>query len=193
MFARRALVGSLFVLLVASARPAAAEPVITFADNGQTVLYRARPGDSPAAVAAMFGIPPNEIPGFLTANSISDATRVGPGFVYRIPNPAARTLGTRTAELEKENARLKSAAGEVDERIRTLTTQAREAAATAESAEARAARSVRLERLWPLMQLALVVLALAAGSAAAIAAAAVRRHRAAERYVRALALEVEEK
>ena len=86
---------------------AAAEPLFTLSEDGKTFLYRARPGDHPGVVAEMFGIPSRDVPAFLAANGISDATKVGAGFVYRIPNAAARALAERTATLEAENASLK--------------------------------------------------------------------------------------
>src|SRR5947207_11186303 len=90
----------------------AAEPLFTLSEDGKTFLYRARPGDHPGVVAEMFGIPSRDVPAFLAANGISDATKVSAGFVYRIPNAAARALAERTAALEGENTRLKRTAGE---------------------------------------------------------------------------------
>src|SRR3989442_9715594 len=99
-----------FLLLAVG--PAAADPLFTLSEDGKTFLYRARPGDHPGVVAEMFGIAPRDVPAFLAANGISDATKVAAGFVYRIPNAPARALAERTATLEAENARLKRAAGE---------------------------------------------------------------------------------
>ena len=91
-----------FLLAVGSA---AAEPLFTLSEDGKTFLYRARPGDHPGVVAEMFGIPTRDVPAFLAANGISDATKVAAGFVYRIPNAAARALAesraTGLARLER--------------------------------------------------------------------------------------------
>src|SRR5204862_4865758 len=83
---------------------AAAEPLFTLSEDGKTFLYRARPGDHPGVVAEMFGIPSRDVPAFLAANGISDATKVSAGFVYRIPNTAALALAERSAALEAENS-----------------------------------------------------------------------------------------
>ncbi|HJQ84419.1 MAG TPA: hypothetical protein VKA21_10110, partial [Candidatus Binatia bacterium] len=106
----RALVAA--AVLFAGVLAANAEPLFGVTDDGRTFLYRARPGDHPALVAEMFGIPARDLPEFLAANGISDATRVGAGFTYRIPNAPARALATRTATLEQENASLQRAAAE---------------------------------------------------------------------------------
>src|SRR5437899_982073 len=78
----------------------AAEPPFTMTDDGSAFVYRSRPGDQPGAVAAMFGIGPKELPGFLTANGITDPTRVGVGHVYRIPNPLAAQAAEATAKAQ---------------------------------------------------------------------------------------------
>ena len=69
-----------FLLAVGSA---AAEPLFTLSEDGKTFLYRARPGDHPGVVAEMFGIPTRDVPAFLAANGISDATKVAAGFPMR--------------------------------------------------------------------------------------------------------------
>ena len=48
-----------FVLagFVAAPVPVRAEPLIELTDGGRTFVYTARPGDSPGAVAAAFGVP----------------------------------------------------------------------------------------------------------------------------------------
>src|SRR5213596_576675 len=112
MLSRRKQVRFLAAVFFLTVGSAAAEPLFTLSEDGKTFLYRARPGDHPGGVAEMFGISQRDVPAFLAANGISDATRVGAGFVYRIPNAAARALGDRTATLEAENARLKRIAGE---------------------------------------------------------------------------------
>src|SRR5436309_13631663 len=92
-----------FLLAVGSA---AAEPLFTLAEDGRTFLYRARPGDHPTAVAEMFGIPSRDLPTFLAANGITDPTRVGAGFTYRIPNTAARVLGEQADALARDKSLL---------------------------------------------------------------------------------------
>jgi hypothetical protein len=169
------------------------EPLFTLTDDGTAFLYRARPGDLPVVVAEMFGLAPRDVPALLAANNIPDATRVGPGFVYRIPNAAARALAERITVLEQDNARLGRELGEATDRGRAAARNAEEAQAAATLAEARASRGARLQALWPVAEVALVLLALAAGAAGAIAATNVRRQRRAERYARSLALELEEK
>jgi hypothetical protein len=170
-----------------------AEPLFTLTDGGTTFLYRSRPGDLPARVAEMFGVAPSDLPALLRANGITDATRVGPEFVYRIPNQAARNLAERTARLEADGARLERELAEAQERSRTSLREAEEARAAAARAEARAARAARLETLWPVAQGVALVLMLLAGAAAAVALAASRRQRQAERYAHSLSAELEEK
>src|SRR5437762_2065795 len=108
------------IVFAATALSAGAEPLFTLSDDGRTFLYRARPGDHPALVAEMFGIPPRDVPGFLAANGITDPTRVGAGFAYRIPNQAARVLADRGATLENENASLRRTLEEERRRTQTL-------------------------------------------------------------------------
>src|SRR5262249_8850168 len=104
-----------------SASHAAAEPLFTLTDDGGTFLYKARPGDLPSGVAEMFGLPQRDLPAFLSANGISDPTRVGPGFVYRIPNAAARALTERLGSLQSENARVARQLVETQAQARELT------------------------------------------------------------------------
>src|SRR5439155_21265473 len=108
---RRECISLLAAILLFAVGPAAAEPLFTLSEDGKTFLYRARPGDHPGGVAEMFGISQRDVPAFLAANGISDATRVGAGFVYRIPNAAARALVVRTATLGAENACFKHIEG----------------------------------------------------------------------------------
>jgi hypothetical protein len=141
----------------------------------------------------MFGLSPRDVPAFLAANGIADATRVGPGFLYRIPNPPARAVAEQATALAAEKARLTREVIAATERSRTLAGEAEESRAAAAGAEARAARRARLETLWPFALGTIVVLVLVAATASGIAVAAVRNQRRAERYARALALELEEK
>ena len=186
------IVAAASVLFLAGARAAEA-PLFTTEDGGQTFVYHSRPGDRPSGVAAMFGISPNDLPGFLAANGISDPTRVSSNFVYRIPNGAARELSDRVTALERDNARLTRALGEAAERGDTLTKEAQRASQTAAAAEARAARLANAERWWLTAQILIVLLVLALAGTGAVTVAALRRQRQAERFARTLAHEAEEK
>jgi hypothetical protein len=179
--------------LGAAALPAAAERLFSLSEDGETFLYRARPGDHPIGVADMFGIPEHEVGAFLAANKISDPTRVGTGFEYRIPNVAARDLSRRVTALEGDNARLVRDLSGATTRVDALAREAREARTASESAEARAAKLARLEATWPWARVLIVLLVLAAGGGAAVAGAAMRRQRQAERYARTLAAELDDK
>ncbi len=191
----RHLVAAVAIVAVAASTPlsAAAEPLFRLTDDGKTFLYRARPGDLPGIVAEMFGIPARDVPAFLAANGISDPTRVGAGFTYRIPNTTARALGDRITSLEGETTSLSRALAAEKDRARGLETAAAEARATAAEADARAARLSRLDRIWPWAKIAIVVLLFAAGGAVYTAVTALRRHGQVDRYARALARELEEK
>lgn len=186
------IVAAASVLFLAGARAAEA-PLFTTEDGGQTFVYHSRPGDRPSGVAAMFGISPNDLPGFLAANGISDPTRVSSNFVYRVPNGAARELSDRVTALERDNARLTRALGEAAERGDTLTKEAHRASETAAAAEARAARLANAERWWLTAQILIVLLVLALAGTLAVTIAALRRQRQAERFARTLAHEAEEK
>ena len=192
--ARHTLIALLVLCGIAGGRPAiAAEPVFTLSEDGGTFLYRARPGDLPSTVAEMFGIPSQDVPAFLAANGIKDPTRVGTGFVYRIPNAAARALAERNTALEQDNARLGRALADEKERTKTLGRTADEAKAAATDAVERAAHLARMETFWPWLQAALVVLVLVAAGAAYTAFAAMRRQAQSEVYARTLAKDGEEK
>jgi hypothetical protein len=185
---------AVLLLVVAACGPSiAAEPMFTLGEEGRTFLYRARPGDLPATVAEMFGIPQHDLAAFLAANGISDATRVGAGFVYRIPNAAARALAERTSTLEKENASLQRTAREEKERAQGFARTAEDARAEAAASNARVAQLAGFERLWPLVKGALLLLLGLASAAGYTAFAALRRRTEAERYARTLARELEEK
>jgi len=186
------IVAAASVLFLAGARAAEA-PLFTTEDGGRTFVYHSRPGDRPSGVAAMFGISPNDLPGFLAANGISDPTRVSSNFVYRIPNGAARELSDRVTALERDNARLTRALGEAAERGDTLTKEAHRASETAAAAEARAAQLANAERWWLTAQILIVLLVLALAGTGAVTVAALRRQRQAERFARTLAHEAEEK
>jgi hypothetical protein len=190
---RRTLVTLLATTLLLGTRLAAAEALFTLSDGGKTFLYRARPGAHPSAVAEMFGIPPRDVPAFLAANGISDPTRVGAGFVYRVPNAAVSALTEQVTTLGADNARLKRADDEGRAENGRLARAAEEARAARAVAEERVARDARLERLWPWVQIVLILLLALAAGALYTAVAAMRRRSEAERYARALANELEEK
>ncbi len=190
---RHARIVLIAAVLAATVLPARAEPLFTLGDEGRTFLYRARPGDHPALVAEMFGIPARDLPALLAANGISDPTKVGAGFTYRIPNAAAQALADRAAAVDKENAGLRRSFGEERQKSDTATRAADDARAAAVQAERRAAQLERLERLWPWTRLGLVLLVLAVAGAAAVALAAVRRQAQAERWAHALDHDLEEK
>ena len=188
---RRTLAALTVVVLGAGA--AAADPLFTLADDGRTFLYRARAGDLPSGVAELFGVSSKDVPAFLAANRITDATRVGAGFVYRIPNETARALSDRVAALQAENTRLTRAATEDKQRVQSLAAAADEARAAAADAEARMARLASIERLWPWARGAVVALLIIAAGAAYSGVAALRRRGQADRYARTLARELDDK
>ena len=191
---RRSRASSIAALvLAATALSARAEPLFTLGDEGRTFLYHARPGEYPTLVAEMFGIPPRDVPAFLEANGITDPTRVGAGFTYRIPNAAARAFADRVAALEQDNAKLRRTVSEEAERSKALTRAADDARAASAQAERHAQRLEVLERLWPWARLGLALLALAVVGAAYTAIAAIRRQAQADRWARGLARELEDK
>ncbi len=193
MLSRRKQVRFLAAVFFLTVGSAAAEPLFTLSEDGKTFLYRARPGDHPGVVAEMFGIPARDLPAFLAANGISDATKVAAGFEYRIPNAAARALAERAAALEEDNARLKRAAGDEKAASERLAHAAEDARAEKALAESRATRLAGLERLWPWAKAALTLLLAAAAGAFYTAVAALRRRTEAEGYARSLANDLEEK
>jgi hypothetical protein len=192
-YRRRRLATLAAVTALLAARPAAAELLFTPTDGGRTFRYSARPGDTPTAVATMFGLPPEELPAFLADNGIADPTRVGAGFVYRVPNVAARGLAERAARLEQEVGRLGAALAAEQARTLALTREVEQARSGAAVAEERAARLGRVATLWPLLQALVVLLALGAAAGAVVATAALRRREQAARYAQALAAELDEK
>jgi hypothetical protein len=141
----------------------------------------------------MFGLTPRDLPAFLAANGIRDATRVGPGFVYRIANPPARALAEHAVALEAERTRLARELAAASEQVRTLAEDATAARQASAAAEARATRNAQLAFRWPMAMATIVVLVLVAVTTAAFAFAAVRNQRRAERFARTLALELENK
>ncbi len=166
-----------------------AEPLIELADEGRTLIYTARPGDSPGAVAAAFGLPPEALPGFLAANGITDDTAVPRGFRYRIPNPVA----AEAAALVARQAALVADGDAAKTRVADLE---RSLAALRENADFTAAQRRRLEQLelrWSVVTWVVTLLIGAVVIAIGFAVAAVRKEQQAERWARALAQEAEEK
>ncbi len=176
-------------LALLCAHVAAAEPLFTLSEDGTAFVYKARPGDQPGTVAAMFGIAPRDMAAFFAANGITDATRVGVGHVYRIPNP----LAVRAAEAETKAAALVHDADEQRARADGLARDLATARAAAQEAEERAGRLARYERLWRLVSILGMVLVLATCVLGWLAFTAVRKTTAAETHARALATEIEEK
>lgn len=179
--------------LVAVAAIARAEPLFELEDGGQTFLYRARPGDHPGRVAEMFGIPADRVPDLLKSNGIKDATQIGSGFAYRIPNYAARELADQLDALRSERDRAVTDAKAATTRAATIASESRADKDAAAAANARADRSARLERLWPFMQGALVIFGIIAVAAIAIVRTSLSRQRQAERYAKTLATELEDR
>ncbi len=192
-YARVVSTGLVALALLCGAGLAPAEPLFTLADDGRTFLYRTRPGDRPAGVASMFGITPQALPAFLAANNITDPTRVGAGFVYRIPNVAAEALAERTAALTTDNTRLQQALARAETQRRVSMDAANDAEARAVQREDRLARAERLATLWAMTRVLGVLLVLLATAAVAVAVAAVRRQRRAERFARSLSEDLESK
>ena len=189
----RVLIGVVTVASALSVRALAADRLFTLSDDGQTFLYRARPGDQPGAVAEMFGIHPDGVPAFLSSNGISDPTKVGTGFTYRVPNTALRALSQRASTLEAENARLTKELRELKESVAGITRERDEARAASAESETRAAHLSRIQTLWPILQAVIVLLTLVAGALAGVALAALRRRAQADRYARGLATELDDR
>src|SRR5262245_55857187 len=112
---RRTLATLAALTMLATAHRALSEPLFTLTDEGRTFLYHSRPGDRPGEVAEMFGVSTHDLPAFLAANGITDPTRVGAGFVYRIPNAAVRAVTERIDALQADNSRLQRALGQAEE------------------------------------------------------------------------------
>jgi hypothetical protein len=176
-------------LSLAAALTAGAEPGVELADTGRTIVYRARPGDTPTGIARALGVPEAQIDAFLRAKGVTGASRVPVGFEYRVPNPlVARAEGAeqRIVELERQAAAADAHAVTVEERL----------AAVQRSEELRLEQRLRLAQLegrWRLALWAIVWLSVALAVAGAVAAIARRRERGAARFVRTMAQELEDK
>jgi hypothetical protein len=183
----RILITAVLALGLASA--VAAEPMFTLSEDGSAFIYKARPGDQPGTVAAMFGVGTHEMPAFLAENGITDATKVGVGHLYRIPNP----LAVRAAAAEEKAQTLERSLGDARARTDQLDHDLTAARSAAADAEARVAQLARLERLWPLVTIIGMLLVVAACSLGWVAFTALRKTDEAERRARALGDEVDEK
>jgi hypothetical protein len=170
------------ILILTVAAQARAEPGVELTDGGRTILYRARPGDAPSAVARALGIPAAQVDALLAAKDIRDGGHVPVGFEYRVPNPLAARADaaeTRSAELEQRAAAAEDALASV-QRTEELRGEERR-------------RLAQLEGRWSLALWALVGLAAGLAVTGAVAAAALRRERGATRYARTMAQELEDK
>jgi LysM domain-containing protein len=181
------IIAAFLALSLGAAR--AGEPPFVLSEDGATFLYRVRPGDLPATIAAMFGIPPAGIPGLLAANGISDPSRIATGQLFRIPNPVvtrAQTAEARSAAAERDLAAART----------ELAAHDRELAAARNAATEADSRSERFERAASLTQAATGLAALflvACGVAIAVAVSATRMRQRAELFARTLADELEDK
>ncbi len=180
-----------FAAITVAALPgwALGEPALTLTDDGTAFVYKARPGDQPGTVAAMFGVAPRDMPAFFAANGITDPTRVGVGHVYRIPNP----LATRAAEAEAQARAFAGDVASLKGRTEQLGRDLEGARAAAQDAERRVAHLARFERLWPLVSIIGMLLVVTAAALGWLAFGAVRKAGAVEQRARALADELDEK
>lgn len=179
---------ALLTLGVTVAR-AAGEPGIALQDEGRTIVYRAGPGDTLAAVAQAFGMPPAALAAQLAAQGVRDASRIPVGFEYRVQNPLAARADAaerRTDDLERQ---LVAAESRVAVGEQHLAGVQRGETLQAEQWQ----RLAQLEGRWRLAFWAIVGLSLALSVAGAVAAVARRRERGATRYARAMAQELEDK
>lgn len=167
----------------------AADPTLGLTEDGSAFVYKARPGDQPGTVAAMFGVGAHEMPAFLAANGITDPTRVGVGHVYRIPNP----LAARASEAEAKAATLVRDAGDLRARMDELARDLEAARAAAADAQERAAELARYQRWWPLVSIVGTLLVLVSAALGWLAFSALRKTDAVERHARTIAGELEEK
>lgn len=165
---------------------AAAEPGVELRDEGRTIVYRARPGDTATGVAQALGVPLDVL---LAGQGIRDGGRIPVDFEYRVANPLAARADAaerRSGDLER---RLAAAESKVAEAERELGGVQRAEALRADQLQ----RLAQLEGRWRLAFWAIVGLSLALAVAGAVAAVARRRERGATHYARSMAHELEEK
>jgi hypothetical protein len=167
----------------------AGEPPVGLSDDGTVIVYRAQPGDMPGAIAERFGIGAADLPAFLAANGISDATRVAAGHVYRIPNP----LAARATAAEARAAALTAEADAARIEARSLAADVARLTARAEELEQSSAHLARLARLWPWIELLGLVLVAALAVTGYAAHQSAAHARAAERYAGGLADQLDER
>jgi hypothetical protein len=177
------------IVAVVASRPLHAEPVFELTDGGRTFVYVARPGDTPGAVAAAFGIPPNAVSAFLASNGIEDAAAVPRGFPYRIPNPMVADLDALAAE----RAQLAESVDSARSHIADLEGRLAALREKVDFTTARHHRLETLERRWIVAVLVMTLLIAGVIGAIAFAVAAIRKEQQAERWARSLANEAEEK
>jgi hypothetical protein len=188
------LVRALIVLAILSASDAAwAERLFRLDEGGQTFVYKARPGDHPTGVAAMFGLAEDDVAAFLAANGISDATRVPPGFEYKVPNRAVQDLGRRVTRLEAKLKRTARDLAREKQRNSELLGAAEATRDSVAAAESRAQDLARVGTLWPWAKAALILLVLSTAGAFVLMQNAIKRQTQAERFARNLARELDEK
>jgi len=178
----------LALVALAAGTVLAADPPARLSDDGAVILYRAQPGDSPGAIAERFGIPAADVPSFLTANGITDPSKLAAGHLFRIPNPLASRATAAEARAEKLGTDADAARSEA----RDLKAQVATLTARADQLERRSARLVTLARMWPWLQLVGGFLIAALGIAAWIAYQSANRMRVADRYARELTVQVEQ-
>ena len=187
-FQARWLALSLVALLLGSTATAA-EPTLRLSEDGTVMLYRADPGELPGGVAERFGVAPGDVPAFLAANGIRDATKVGAGHVYRIPNPLAARATDAEARADGLAKELAAARAE----HAALEARATAATARADDLAHRTARLEQLARLWPWVQTIGVVLLLVVAGAGLVAYRAAMRSGAVGRYAKELADQLDER
>jgi hypothetical protein len=180
---------SLLLVAVAAGTAVAADPPARLSEDGAVILYRAQPGDLPAAIADRFGIAPAEVPSFLAANGVSDPSKLAAGHLFRIPNPLAARATAAEARAEKLAADADAARGEA----RDLQAQVATLTARADELAQRSARLATLARLWPWLQLIGGFLIAGLGVAAWVAYQSASRTHVADRYARELTEQVDER
>jgi hypothetical protein len=165
---------------------AAAEPGVTFRDDGRTIVYRARPGDTPTSVAQALGVP---LDALLAAQGIRDGARVPVGFEYRVANPLAARVEAaerRASDVARQLVAAESRAAAAEHQLAGVQH-------TEELRVDQRQRLAQLEGRWRLAFWAVVGLSLALAVAGAVATVARRRERGATHYARSMAHELEEK
>jgi hypothetical protein len=167
----------------------AGQPGVEVTDGGRTIIYRARPGDTPSGVAQALGVPSAEIDTQLATKGITDASRVPVGFAYRVTNPLVTGIDAAERRIAELEGQLESAATHAGSAERQLAAVQREDQLVLEQR----LRLGQLEGRWLLARWAILGLAVALSIAGAVAAIARRRERGARRFARSMAHELEDK